>query len=148
MKKLFLIFTVIGLSLNKISAQAQQAHPTINNFVVSYKPIAQLATNTNTNSFPEIRVIPQATITLNPAASVSKIYFKILNSATNAIIYQVNYTINSAVVINNSGKKLFENTSGVIFISNGQDLALKPYKYEVTTEDAQVIMSPVFTAIK
>lgn len=144
MKAIKLITLLFGLL--SFTTKAQQLHPTISNFSVSYKPISQ--PTVNTNSFLAIRAIPQATIVLNQASTVSSIYFKILNSATNEIIYQINYPINSTTILSNSGKKLFENANGVIFISNGVDLDLKPYKYEIVTSDAQNNMSSVFSEIK
>ncbi|MDO9000243.1 MAG: hypothetical protein Q7W45_10800 [Bacteroidota bacterium] len=142
--------TVLSFFLTSIIANSQvnTSHPTISSFNVSYKSAPQPSVNTTPASFPEFKVIPQATITLVSSNNVSKIYFKILNVSNDSIVYQINYLLSSPVVINNSGKKLFENVNGIIFISNGQEFGLKPYKYEITTENTQTNLSPVFSAIK
>lgn len=131
----------------KFKAIAQQSHPTINNVDVWYKSEPPSASTGTTNS-SGFQAAPQATITLKPSVNVSKIYFKIIDNVTNSIIYQINYAINSATITNSSGKKLFENNNGTIFISNGVELPLKPYKYEITTEDVPGNLSPVFSVVK
>ena len=86
----FLLFLCIAFEIH-----AQQSHPTINNVEVAYKSNPSTGTAVNLSS---IKAVPQATISLNASAGTSKIYFKILDNVTNAVLYQVNYSISSASV--------------------------------------------------
>jgi hypothetical protein len=147
MKNLFLIFAIISLSISKLNAQTNTNHPTITSLKVSYKSVPQGTVNNLQNNTSQINVIPQSTINLVVAANVTKIYFKILNTQTNAVIYQVNYPINSSVILNTEGKKIFENNNGVIFISSGQITPLKPYTFQLQTEDDQSNLSAIYSAI-
>lgn len=130
---------------SKLVAQTNSSHPTISDVKIAYKSIPQSTSNAVSTSF-NMSVIPQATVTLVSNANVSKIYFKIINTSNNSVIYQANYSVNSAVVTNSSGRKLFENTNGIFFISNGQTTALNAYLFEITTEDNQQVMSPVYSS--
>lgn len=146
-----LIYTLVAfgfLILPKLSAQNNLNHPTISSIKVMYKSVPQTTTVANQALGFELKAIPNATINLVGSANVSKVYFKIINAQTNVILYDVNYQINSGVILNTEGKKLFENINGVLFISPGQSISLKPYTYQITTEDSQQIMSPVYSVIQ
>lgn len=142
--KVLLTF-VLFLIFQRIYSQSNTNHPTISSAKVAYKSAPQATNNlvVNTTGF-NINIIPQATVNLVPGANVSIIYFKIIDPTSNAIMYQASYPVNSPTILNNLGVKLFENTSGNIFISNGQSLSLKPYLFQITTEDNQQNMSQIF----
>jgi len=132
-----LLFVAIGTAQNA-------NHPTISEVKAKYK-----SDPTNNQSAQlQFNVIPEVNVTLKTTTGVSKVYLKIIDNATNTIIYQVNYPLSSSTVTNGSGQKLFENNNGVIFISSGQTLTLKPYTYQVYTEDAQQTASAVFSVIQ
>lgn len=136
-KKLGFIF---GILMSSMSFFAQN-HATINKVEVSYKPAP---TGTST-SLADIQCIPQATITLQSNANVSKIYFKILNMETNEVLYTINYNLSANAVTNQDGIVMFSNDNGSIRISSGQVMMLKPYLYKVQTEDSQSQLSAVLT---
>lgn len=139
-KKLIIIAL---LFLGTITAFAQtNNHPTVASFKVNYKP------ETGANQSSGMKCIPNATITLKPNSNAVKVYFKIMTVEESNVIYQVNYMLNSAAVNNNEGKKLFENNNGAIFISNGQALNLKPYSYQIETEDANGNKTTVYSAVR
>lgn len=143
MKNIFLML-ILALSVIKITAQTVSAHQSVASIKVVYKASPQ----TTVNTLPEIKSIPQAIITLKSTTGISKIYFKILNKTTNEVLYQVNYNLNSSMIINNEGKKIFENNNGVIFISSETELALKPYLYQVQTENEQNNLSNNYSSIQ
>ncbi len=144
MKNLFLII-LFSLCFLKSNGQTASAHETISSLKVAYAAVPQ--GTTMSNSIPEIKGIPQATIILKNAALISKVYFKIRNKTTNEVVYEINYSINSPVIMS-EGKKLFENINGVIFISSGSALLLKPYIYQLQTESDKNILSNVYSSIQ
>jgi hypothetical protein len=117
------------------------SHPTIDGLKVMYKAIPQ-------GTLMQIQAIPEGKVVLKPNVNVAVIYLKILSPVDNSILYQVNYQTNAATVTNNDGRKLFENSNGVIFISNGQGVSLKPYLYQLQTEDSNGNLSQVFSIIQ
>lgn len=144
MKNLFLIYTVITLFSVKVNAQTLN-HETIATVKVSYKAAPLTTTSNSVSATPQIKGVPQSTISLKNTEGILKVHFKIINKATNAVVYQVNYAISSSVVTNAEGKKLFENNNSVIFISNGAAIDLKPYLYQVQTEDSQNHLSTIYS---
>lgn len=143
MAKQLIILAIIILNAFGVCSQTNN-HATIDNLKVAYKPVQTTGQSLNTN----IKVVPYATITLKQNVNANKIYFKILNTETNNVIYQINYSLSSAPVINPEGIKLFANNNGVISISNGQEMQLKPYKYQLETEDSNGNKTAVFSVIK
>lgn len=144
-KKIFIAIAFIVASIG-LNAQTNNAnHPTIGNLTVAYKSVPQ---GTNSIGMMDMKCIPQATITLKPNVNASKIYFKIINPQTNVVVYQVNYLLNSASIINNDGITVFENSNGVIKISNAQIVSLRPYVYELQTENSQSVLSTVYSVTK
>lgn len=140
---LLFLFALMLAGIFKTQGQTL-GHTTISLVKVSYAAASQ----TVTGNLPVLRGIPQATVVLNPGAIQAKIYFKIVNPADNTIVYQSDYLLSSAVVNNNSGKKLFENTNGTIFLSNGNALQVKPYRYELQTEDSTGKLTKVYTILQ
>ena len=129
--------------MTTLCAQPPQSHSTISSVKVSYKSVSQ-----TTASISAINGIPQTTITLAPSANASKIHFKILDNLTNAILYEINYSTNSQAIINNTGIKLFEKIGNLIYISNGIELPLRPYKYQLQTQDNLGNNSALYTLTK
>jgi hypothetical protein len=121
-----------------ISQPPSTTHSTINSFKVSYRSVP-------TNSAAGVQAIPQSTLTLKPNSNAVKIHYKMLAASTNSVLYQSSHLLNASVITNTLGAKLFENNNGAIFLSSGQAIPLKPYLYELQTEDAQGNLSPVYT---
>lgn len=136
---------VLSFSLR---SQASSTHPTIDDVKVFYFSSPQTTLAALSSSPFSIASIPQAIITLKTAVNASKIYFKIVNVANDSILYSVNYLINSSTVTNSSGKKMFENSNGFVFVSPGTAFTLQPYSYKVSTEDSLQVVSPVFSKIQ
>lgn len=139
----FLFALTLGLS-----SQTATTHPTINDVVVFYSSSPQTTLSGSSNSPMAIASIPNATVSLKSQVNIAKIHLKIVNLANDSILYNINYTINSSIVTNSSGKKLFENNNGSIYVSPGFAMPLKPYSYKVSTEDTLQILSPVFSKIQ
>jgi hypothetical protein len=152
MNKLFKIATVIAvLIFTKLPAQnipgiEQTDHSTIDGIKVKYKAVSQ-GTAVPQGSLTPVQGIPEGVITLKEGSNVSKIYLTVYGSNTVTPVYQVNYQLSSGPVFNGE-KKLFENSNGVIFISSGQAMALRPYTYKLKTEDSQGNQSSVFSTIQ
>lgn len=131
--------------LTVLNIHAQSNHPTIESLAVSYKSAPAASGGTN---LMDIKCTPQATITLNQNASVSKLHFKILNPETNAVEYQVSYLLSSSPVSAQDGSKLFEVSGNIISVSTGQLTTLKPYLYQIQTENSQNVLSTIYSDTK
>jgi hypothetical protein len=144
---LLVFFLLFSSSFLKAQNQIQAAnpsfsHPTITDFKLLYKSVPQ-----PTNGALQVQGIPQMTVSIRPNSGVVRIFLKI-SGLNNTVIHQVNYLLSSAAVSNNSDLKLFENVDGNIFLSNGSGIALKPYRYEIWTQNGQGQNSPVFSIIQ
>jgi hypothetical protein len=141
-----ILLSIFGIISGSAHSQ-NEFHPTISKIELSYTPVSP-PNNVDPNSFQAgLYGISQATITLKSINDVNKIYFKILDLENdNAIVYQVDYLINTATTINASGITLFENINGTIRISSGQAVCFKPntHTYQIITEDSQQNISPIF----
>lgn len=124
--------------------QGAGSHPTIDSVKVAYKSIQQATVNVALG----IQVIPQATLSLKGGTNATRVYFRIKNAVSGATLYDVNYNLNAATVTDLQGRVLFQNNSGTVLLSSGQDLVLKPYTYEIKTEDNQQNQSPVFSILQ
>ncbi len=142
MKNSFVILLICALTLSgKLVAQS---HATVNKLEVSYKAVSQ----GTANSLANIQCIPMATITLQSNANVNKVYFKVIDPQTNAVVYNVNYVLSTSTLSNQNGFKLFEVNDDKVYISNGEQLTLKPYLYEIKTENSQNTISASYTTTK
>jgi hypothetical protein len=128
-----------------LNIHAQSSHTTIENLSVSYKSAA--ATSGGANLL-DMKCTPNATITLKQNVTVKKIYVKILDNETNTVLYQVNYLLSSSPVSAQDGTKLFEVTNNVISFSTGQLTTLKPYVYQIQTENNQSELSTIYSEVK
>lgn len=141
--KYYLLYILVTLVSPSLFAQ-NNTHQTIGSLKVMYKSVPQSTLNT----INEMSGIPQASITLNANNNATKIYFKIVNPKTNQIVYEVDYLLNISPVLNNNGFKLYEKNGNNVYISTGQPLGLKPYEYQILTENAQGQKTSVYSAIK
>lgn len=141
MKKLVFLFVVAYAINSDLNAQTITNHPTIDSVEVKY-------TSSGTINIGDISGIPLVTFTLKDMNNISKIFLKIKDKSTNNIIYQVNYNINNPIVVNNQQKLMFERSNNKVFISTGSLLPLKPYEYELKTENAQNVQTQVFLITK
>jgi hypothetical protein len=136
------IFALTLFIGNKTNAQSQN-HATIENVKVSYG-----SSTTGTAGIAQIQAIPNATITLKEGHNSASVYFKIKNKTTNAVIYEVNYSLNASPVTNETGKVLFQNNNGVILISSGTAIILTPYIYEIYTKDTNQNPTSTFSIVQ
>lgn len=142
MKKVY-FFCLCFFCLSHINSQTQ-SHPTIESVSVNYKqPLVQ----TDDTPGSESKVFPETTIKLVSTDNISKVHLKIINFLDNSLIYDVNYSINSENVLDNSGKMLFSKTGSTFYINGSTALPLKTYFYELRTEDNQGNLSPIFSEI-
>jgi hypothetical protein len=148
MKSLQVILIICFCLLkNVFYSQSNENHPTINDVKISYLSTPQTTLNGNLNVIG-ITAIPQTTVQLKANINAVKIYYKILDSATDSVLYETNYSLNSSTIYNPQGRKVFENNSGVVFLSSGQVRAMKPYKFQVRTEDNNQVLSIVYNLIR
>ena len=126
---------VINISIYK--AQSNVNHPTIQNVTVGYRSAQQ------SNPSLGVQAVPNMTVSVISGTNVSKIYFKISDNITNAQIYQASYAMNASPVISN-GNVIFKNINGLLMLSSGQPLAVKPYRYELWTEDDEHNPSTIY----
>ncbi|MCE3227692.1 MAG: hypothetical protein K0S32_2243 [Bacteroidetes bacterium] len=142
MNKLFLFLAV--LFCTSLNAQVSNIdHPSVTGVSAIYKATEQYG-----STEPEVMVIPECSVVLKSGSGATKIHVKIKNPTDQSVIYEASHVLNSSSVSNGAGKKLFENNSGTIFISNGSAIVLKPYLYEVKTENSQGEITAAFTEIK
>jgi hypothetical protein len=138
MKTHFIIALAICLPVYAAMAQVSN-HPSIKKMEVSYSPVA----SANTSS-PEISVKWTAAITLQTGFNAAKIILTVKDEQTLAVIYQVNYTIASADVMNN-GIVLYKKDGDTLYITNPASIPLKPYIYELYTEDVSETKSIIYS---
>lgn len=142
MKTNLLILLFILLQLNYLKSQS---HSTINEVKVGYKPVTS-TNSVNPTSF--MQCAPVATITLKSNINPSKIYLKILDKTDNTVIYDINYLLNQEPVYNQTGDILFKKEGSVVIIRANTIVGLKPYKYELATENDSNIKSENLILIK
>jgi hypothetical protein len=144
--KTFLL-ALAGLCLSVFTSMAQNpGHPVIDNVQVMYKPDKSAAVSGHAFS-PEIKVNGITNVTLKSGYDATKIYLKIKDRQTQAVVYDVNYVIGS-LDISNNGVVLYKKQGNVISITNPAIIGLKPYVYELYTEDAAGTKSSLYTIIQ
>ena len=136
MKPFFLIIVTSCLLPFYTLAQSIN-HPTIEKLRVIYKPVPVCSNTLAANGAPDIKVQAKMVITLKPDTTASTIYVKVISKQTNTIVYQVNYPLNSAAINGDGGTLLYKKENNTIEIYNPSVVSLKPYVYELYTEDAQ-----------
>lgn len=146
MKTVFLILA--GLCLSAFTATAQILnHPVIEKVQVMYKPDKAVSGAVHEVSSPNIKVKGTTNITLKNDSKAVKIYLKIKDKQTQALVYEVNYVISSSDIFD-QGMILYKKQGNVLSITNPATIALKPYVYELYTEDAAGGKSNVYTIIQ
>jgi hypothetical protein len=116
---IFFIFTLPIISNGQI-----QLHPTIEKLNVSYM--------TSTDSL----VIPEVTIYIKSWVNVSKIHFRIKDTLSSVIKYSVDYDLVNLPIMDSLGHSICLKSDMFIQLSATMALQLKPYIYEVQTEDS------------
>jgi hypothetical protein len=138
---LFLMLFLLG----SFFVKAQEiAHPTIASLNVSYAidPVSEFVPDSVT------RVRANVKIGLNNPAAVSNIHLKIKNKMDDALLYNITYAVTELPVSNDAGIVLYRKDENTIFIIAPDVITLTLYKYEVTTEDAEASISPVYSSIQ
>lgn len=141
-------FTLFLFILISTATAQQMLHATIDSVKVTYLAVEQPTAAIINEG---ISGIPQATISLKTGSiTVSKVYFKIRDAVTNSLLYQVDYGMENLPLLNNEGLILFKNehNNTTLLISPGEPYALKPYNYEVITEDQLQNQQTVFSVIQ
>jgi hypothetical protein len=143
-----ILVTLAGLFLFALNAVAQTAnHPVIEKVQVMYKPDKSVSNTATGVSSPNIQVNGIVHVTLKSGYDADKLYLKIRDKQTQAQVYDIHYTIGSADVTN-QGVLLYKKQGNVLSITNPAVLTLKPYVYELYTEDAEGNKSSVYTIIQ
>ncbi len=146
MKTIFLFLA--GLCLSAFTATAQVLnHPVIEKVQVMYKPDKAVSGAAHEVSSPSIKVKGTTNITLKSDFEAAKIYLKIKDKQTQVVVYEVNYVINSSDIFD-QGLILYKKQGNVLSITNPATITLKPYVYELCTEDAAGGKSNVYTIIQ
>lgn len=138
MKTIYTLLLILAFS----ACYSQSNHPTVEGIKANCKSV-----QSGNQNLSDIKCIPQATITLKTTNNIKKIHLKLKDLQSNAQVYEANYLLTQSVQTNTAGYKQFENQSGVIFISPGELMTLKPMKYEIQTEDNQGNLSTVYSEV-
>jgi hypothetical protein len=138
--------TVLSQNMNHALYQNNN-HPSIDRVSVVYKDVSA-APNTPAGGAPNAQVSPDISVSLKTSASVATIYCKILDVATGAVLYQVSYALSSPAITDLQGVKLFYVNAQTIHIGCPQVLPLKPYHYQLYTQDAQGEATTIFSIIQ
>jgi len=146
MKTILCILAGICLSVATATAQTLN-HPVIEKVQVMYKPDKSVSGLSHEGSSPNIKVNGTISVILKSDSEAAKIYLKIKDKQTQAVIYDVNYLISSADV-SEQGVLLYKKQGNVLSVTNPTVVTLMPYVYELYTEDAAGSKSNVYTIIQ
>jgi hypothetical protein len=139
---------IAGLCLFVSSAIAQTInHPVLEKVQVSYKPVKTASPASVATAAPSIKVTGTVNVTLKAGYDAAKIYLKIKDKQTQVTVYEVNYMINSADV-NDHGIIVYKKQDNILYITNPAVVTLKPYVYELYTEDGAGNQSVVYSIIQ
>lgn len=142
------LFLMAGLCLLASPAAAQAPpHPVIENLKVIYKPVKEAVPSGTLAITPGIKVKGTAVISLKEGFDAAKIVIRILERQSKAVVYQVTYVIN-APEVREQGLLLYKKEGNVVSITNPGTVSLKPYVYEVYTEDEGATKSSVYSIIQ
>lgn len=137
----YIIGLVFLLSIDKYKAQTID-HPTIGKMEVSYKQVegAEIMGAENITYFPQL------TVQLKNETTVSKLYLKVINEANSSVMIDVNYSLSSLPVQDQSGKMVFyKDEQGIYHITPSVQIPLNMYLFQLITEDQQGNQSEVFS---
>lgn len=137
-----------SLSLSSLSSVGQtMGHVEVDQVKASYKSQPSASSPSNVTMGPNIQVKATLSIQLRDSSDAAKIYVKMIDRQSGLTVYQVSYLLNSADVVDN-GLQLFSRQGNTILVTNPSTVALKPYSYEIYTEDASGIAGPVYTILQ
>lgn len=144
MKKTILI-PLLFICFSKTSLFSQDMpHNTINSIEVLYKSLPPVLGDNS----PGIKTRATAQIFLKSDSLISKIYFKILNTTNDVLVYQVEYNLVTSPITSIDGFNLFEKIGNEISITCPNAVILKPYIFQIETEDNLGVKSEIYSAIK
>lgn len=146
MKIPFLILAFAAIFHSQLFAQIID-HPVIEKVQAFYKPTANTNSQQGTQGIPSIKVVATIKVNLKDSIDAVKLYLKITNQQTGQVIYNVNYLLNSAPVIDN-GVTLYKKENNVVELVNPAEISLRPFRYELYTEDAQGNPGIVYTTMQ
>ena len=133
-----IVICCLGLKAQEID------HPTIASLEVVYTEDPK--GNFVPDSVRNVRV--NIHLMLRTGASASNIHLIIKDPMSDAVVYEVTYSLGSSAVINDEGITLYKKEGSGIYISSPGFVALTTYKYEVSTEDSEAVVSPVYFSIQ
>lgn len=148
MKLILTIATAAWLSAYTAVAQSLN-HPVIEKVQVIYKPVKSLPDPGQGSgpASPNISVNGTTHISLRSVTDVARIYLRIKDKQNQMLIYEVNYAVNASDV-SGQGLMLCKQEGNVISITNPSVFNLKPYVYELYTEDPTGRKSSIYTIIQ
>lgn len=115
------------------------SHPTLDSVLVSYQAAASDPAQAN-----DIYVKPEVLVMLKPGAGPEKIFLEIRDRQSNALLYAVNYDLDTAPYSAN-GQLLFSGQGRKYVLSCPLTLPLSSYSYKIYTSDTQGIHSSTFS---
>lgn len=144
MRKQSPLFLIMFLISAFVSGAQEIDHPTIANLQVSYRidPVSEFVPDS------VLKARTNIAIQLDDSVSVASIHLKIRNQISDALLYEVTYSVSPEPVINDSGITLYKKEGNTLYIIAPDVVTLTLYKYEVTTEDASASVSPVYSSIQ
>jgi hypothetical protein len=133
----YLKFIIVITFLGQLSLFSQnQTHPIIDTVEISYM------------SASNDLVLPETIIHLKTGDAIAKVYWKIIDPTNNAVVYDVNYSVNVMPVISSNGTVLCLKNNTIIQVLGTTPLPLKTYTYQIKTEDIQGNISVIYSVIK
>ena len=133
-----IVICSLGLKAQEIN------HPTVASFEVVYTEDPK--SNFVPDSVRRVRV--NAHLTLRAGASASRIHLIIKDQVSDAVVYEATYSLGSSDIINDEGITLYKKEEDSIYISSPGFMALTTYKYEVSTEDSEAVVSPIYFSVQ
>ncbi len=146
MKLILTIATAAWLSACTAVAQSLN-HPVIEKVQVIYKPVKSAPDSVQGPASPNISVNGTTHISLRSGNNAAKVYLRIKDKQNQALIYDVNYPVSPSDV-SDHGVILYKREGNIISITNPSVVSLKPYVYELYTEDAAGHKSSIYTIIQ
>lgn len=143
-----ILLSLVAFTCLWFSTTAQTViHPVIEKVQAVYKPVPVAAQSSTAAAAPEIRVKATLDVTLKNGHDAVKIYLKMIDKQGLAPVYEVSYPLNASDV-NVGGIVTFKKQGNVITMTNPATVTLKPFIYELYTEDATGKKSSVYSIIQ
>lgn len=142
------LFSLVAFTCLWFSTTAQTiSHPVIEKAQAMYKPVPAASPSSTVAITPEISVKATIDVTLKNGYDAVKIYLKVIDKQGLMPVYEVNYLLNSSDVTL-GGIVTFKKQGNVITMTNPATVTLKPFIYELYTEDAAGKKSSVYSIIQ